>query len=172
MSLHLSQDERTEIVRRWFDRIIGRYPVETARFLRDQRDRFANPVGAGLRQELAPILDVILAGEDPRTVEPSLDRIVRVRALQDMPPSEAVSFVLMLKELVGDAVDPGADAAAVREFERRVDEMLVVTFDVYSRCREQVFEIRVKEIRNRSLKVMERLNSWRENRTLGPATDA
>lgn len=172
MSLQLSQDERTEILRRWFDRITGRYPAETARFLRDQSDPFANPVGAGLRQELAPILDAILAGADPRTVEASIDRIVRVRALQEMPPSAAVSFVLSLKDLLADATDPVADRAAIRELDRRVDDLLVVAFDVYSRCREQVFEIRVREIRNRSLKVMERLNSWRERRTGGPATDA
>jgi hypothetical protein len=48
----------------------------------------------------------------------------------------------------------------------------LVAFDVYSRCREQVFEIRVREIRNRSLKVMERLNAWREQRAGASTPDA
>ena len=171
MSLNLSQGDRTEIVRRWFDTTVDRYPAETAKFLRVQADPFANPVGAALREELAPILDVLLDEDDMASVEPSLDRIVRVRALQDMSPADAVSFVLILKEIFPEVV--GATTRADRDaFEQRVDGLLLTAFNVFSRCREQVYEIRVKEIRNRSLKVMERLNSWREQRAGGSASDA
>ena len=62
MSLNLSQNERAKMVARWFDLIVDGYPAETARFLREQSDPFANPVGAGLREELAPILDAVVDG--------------------------------------------------------------------------------------------------------------
>jgi hypothetical protein len=171
MSLNLSQNERKRMLTRWFDCIVNGYPAETARFLREQSDPFANPVGAALREELAPILDGILDDRDPVEVEPALDRIVRVRALQDMSPSEAVFFVLILKD-VFDEVTDGATGDAKRRFDSRVDGMLLTAFNVYNRCREQVYDIRVKEIRNRSLKVMERLNSWREERAGGPPSNA
>ena len=171
MSLNLSQGDRTEIVRRWFDVIVDRYPAETAKFLRAQADPFANPVGAALREELAPILDALLRDDDIASAEPSLDRIVRVRALQDMSPADAVSFVLILKEILPEVV--GTTTQAERQaFDQRVDGLLLTAFNVFSRCREQVYDIRVKEIRNRSLKVMERLNSWREQRAGGSASDA
>lgn len=169
MSVKLSQTQRTEILARWFDRIVDRYPVETASFLRGQPDPFANPVGAGLRDELAPILDAILDGRGPEEVDAAVDRIVRVRALQEMSPSRAVGFVLELKEIFDEVVDTAADDAKPL-FDRRVDEMLLAAFDVYNRCREQVYDIRVKEIRNRSLTVMERLNSWREKRAGEPSS--
>jgi hypothetical protein len=159
------------MVARWFDLIVDGYPAETARFLRRQADPFANPVGAGLREELAPILDWIVDGGDPALVEPSLDRIVRIRALQDMSPSHAVSFVLILKNVYREiAADTTEDA--VSELDSRVEATLLVAFNVFCRCREQVYDIRVKEIRNRSLKVMERLNSWREERAGGPSSNA
>ncbi len=171
MSLNLSQDDRTEIVERWFDVIVDRYPAETAKFLRDQPDPFANPVGAALSEELEPILDALLDEQDLASMEPSLDRIIRVRALQDMSPADAVSFVLVLKEVFPEVV--GSSTQAVKdEFDRRVDDLLLLAFNVFSRCREQVYDIRVKEIRNRSLKVMERLNSWREQRAAVPSSDA
>lgn len=170
MSLNLSQTERTKMLARWFDRIVDGYPAETARFLRDQSDPFANPVGAALRDELAPIFDAILDDRDPSEVEPALDRIVRVRALQEMSPSKAVSFVLELKEIFDEVAD-GASGEAKRIFDSRVDQMLLTAFNVFSRCREQVYDIRVKEVRNRSLKVMERLNSWREERAGGPPSN-
>lgn len=171
MSLKLSPEDRAEVVARWFDRIVDHYPAETASFLRGQPDPFANPVGAGLRGELAPILDAILDGRDPAEVERAVDRIVRVRALQEMSPSKAVGFILELKEIF-DEVVATASPDAKPLFDQRVDGMLLAAFDVYNRCREQVYDIRVKEIRNRSLKVMERLNSWREQRAVGPPSDA
>jgi hypothetical protein len=171
MSLNLSQDDRSEIVQRWFDVIVGRYPEETAIFLRDKADPFANPVGAALREELRPILDAVLDGRDLGEVKASVDRLVRVRALQDMTPSAAVSFVLDLRQIPREVVE-GFTESAGRDLDRRVDELILVSFDVYSRCREQIYEIRVKEIRNRSLKVMERLNSWRERRADAPTSDA
>jgi len=171
MPLKLSQAERTEMIARWFDRIVDRYPAETASFLRGQPDPFANPVGAGLRDELAPILDTILDCCEPDRADAAMDRIVRVRALQEMSPSRAVGFVLELKEIFDEVAEAAPDDARAL-FDRRVDGMLLAAFDVYNRCREQVYDIRVKEIRNRSLKVMERLNSWRETRAGEPSSNA
>jgi hypothetical protein len=168
MSLKVSEVQRKEIAMRWFDRIIARYPPETASFLLSQPDPFANPVGAGLREELEPILFSVLDGEDPIGQESALDRIIRVRALQEMSPSEAVAFIVELKQ-VFDEVVVDNPVEQQRIFAERVDRLLLVAFDVYSRCREQVYEIRVREIRNRSLKVMERLNEWREQRAGGPS---
>ena len=171
MSLNLDQKKRAKMVTRWFDLIVDAYPAETASFLREQSDPFANPVGAGLREELAPILDGVVDGQDTVEIESALDRIVRIRALQDMSPADAVSFVLILKDVFQEMADATTfDVGG--EFNSRVDGVLLTAFNVFSRCREQVYDIRVKEIRNRSLKVMERLNSWREERAGGPPSNA
>jgi len=90
-----------------------------------------------------------------------------VRAVQEMPPSAAVSFVLELKRIVRTHVDVGDGQQRVdglSELDDRVERLLLAAFDVYSRCREQVCEIRVRAIHNRSLKVMERMNAWRARR--------
>lgn len=171
MALTLSRGQRDEMLKRWFDLIVGGYAAETERFLREQADPFANPVGAGLREELGPIVDGVLSGRDPAELAPALDRVVRIRALQDMPPSAAVGIVLLLRGIF-DTVADDASAADRDEFGRRVDAVLLVAFDVFNGCREQMYNIRVKEIRNRSLKAMERLNSWREQRAGGAPSDA
>jgi len=170
MALDISSKQRDEMLKRWFDAIVGGYAHETERFLRDQPDPFANPVGAALREELGPIVDGVLSDCDPVELGPSLDRVVRVRALQDMPPSAAVGIVLALKGIFDDVVED-ASSSERDDFDRRVDAVLLTAFDVFNHCREQVYDIRVKEIRNRSLKVMERLNSWREQRAGGPSSN-
>jgi hypothetical protein len=98
----------------------------------------------------------------------ALDRIIRIRAVQDYSPSQAVGFVFELKNLVHEelAGTPAvtAEADSLRMLDVRVDRLALQAFDVYMQCREQVYSIRVNEIRNRSLKMMERLNAWRAER--------
>jgi hypothetical protein len=159
-------EHRHAIVAEWYERVTSQYPPETARFLRQQADPFANPVGAALREELEPLYDAVVAGGDGDRVDQSLDRIIRVRAVQDFKPSEAIAFVVELKRVIrqrvaSDGLTCGSELAAL---ESRLDGVLLAAVDVYSRCREQIYDIRVKDIRNRSLKMMERLNEWRARR--------
>lgn len=159
-------EHRNAIVAEWYERVIAQYPPETAKFLRQRTDPFANPVGAVLREELGPLYDAVVTGGDAARVDQSLDRIIRVRAVQDFRPSDALAFLVELKRVIrqraeSDGLACGAEIAAV---ESRLDGVLLAAVDVYSRCREQIYEIRVKDIRNRSLKMMERLNEWRTRR--------
>src|SRR4030066_299715 len=50
-------DRKSAILERWFDRTIKTYPEETARFLKSKKNRFANPVGNILFQELESRID-------------------------------------------------------------------------------------------------------------------
>lgn len=158
--------KRDGIVSEWFECIVTGYAPETAKFLRQQRNPFANPVGAQLRDELGPLYDGLLEGTDPEELTPSLDRIIRVRAIQDLKPSEALGFLFELKRIIrnrvtADHLDVGPELAA---FDTRIDRLVLTAIDVFAACREQVFEIRVKQIRELSLDRMERLNEWRSNK--------
>jgi hypothetical protein len=159
-------EHRHAIVAEWYERVTSQYPPETARFLRQQADPFANPVGAALREELEPLYDAVVAGGDGGRVDQPLDRIIRVRAVQDFKPSEALAFLVELKTVIRERVasDGLACESELVALESRLDGVLLAAVDVYSRCREQIYDIRVKDIRNRSLKMMERLNEWRARR--------
>jgi hypothetical protein len=82
----------------------------------------------------------------------AIDGIVRIRAVQEFTPSAAVGFVYTLRgilreELADAALDPAGHAA----LERGVDRLALVAFDVYMQCREKIFEIRVREIKESQL---------------------
>ena len=132
--------------------IIEGYPEETGKFLRSKKDRFANPVGAGLREGLAELLDGIFNGVEPDELTSALDRVIRVRAVQDFEPSAAVSFVFDLKRLLVDGI------------RQEMGHRGLCAFDVYMRCREDMWRIRAREIRNQSVGIMERVAEWRERR--------
>jgi hypothetical protein len=159
---------RSAIISGWEECVLESYPEETAKFLRAQQDQFANPVGAALREGLAAILDGVLAKQPEDELTPALDRIIRIRAVQELAPSQALAFVLDLRQVIADEVsDPPLSADELQELAQRIDRLALTAFDVYTQCREQISSIRIKEIRNRSLNRLERLNEWRERRDRG-----
>lgn len=168
MLAELIGQRRAAVADRWRERIVASYPEQTGRFLERVSDRFDNPVGHVLRKVTAATVSGLADGRAPEELGPVLDDLVRIRAVQDLCPSRSVSFVLELKpavrEVLGDSLEPAAARVELGAIEAWVDRLLLVAFDLHARCRDQIFSIRVNEIRNRSMKVMERLNEWRERR--------
>jgi hypothetical protein len=142
--------------------VIDAYPEQTAKFLKDQPDRFANPVGASLREGLALLVEGVIDDREPGDLRQALDLVIRIRAVQDLPPSAAVGFIFDLKSIVRDEL--GGESEVPEEFDRSVDRLALVAFEVYMSCREQLWSIRAKEIRNQSLGILERMQVWREKR--------
>jgi hypothetical protein len=168
MLSELISQRRGEVSATWRGLILASYPAETARVLSADQDRFANPVGHLLAAVTDAVVAGLVEGRSPEELAGAIDGFIRVRAVQDLTPAQAVGFVLELKavfreQLAGTPWAPDA-ASELRALEDWVDRLLLVAFDVFARCREQVYAIRVNEIRNRSLKVMERLNEWRAGR--------
>jgi hypothetical protein len=168
MLWELIGQRRAAVADRWRERILAGYPDQTGRFLEREPDRFANPVGHTLRETTAATVAALAERRAPEELGALLDSLVHIRAVQELCPSRALAFVLELKaalrEVLADSLDPVGSRAELDEAEAWVDRLLLVAFDLHAACREQVFSIRVNEIRNRSMKVMERLNEWRERR--------
>ena len=156
-------EHRDEVLKRWIDRVFDGYPEETGKFLRSNSDPFANPVAAGLREGLAEILDGILRGIEPHELTSALDRVIRVRAVQDFEPSAAVGFVFDLGDLLRESGREGVNGSS-DEIDRRIERLGLHAFDVYMRCREDMWRIRAQEIRNQSVGIMERVAEWKERR--------
>ncbi len=161
---------RDEVYERWFDQVLAGYPKKTGEFLRSQKDPFDNPVAAGLREGLNLMVDGLADGVEPADLQEALDRVIRVRAVQDFSPAEAVGFVFDLKRIVRDVFDDGSNGAPrpddeeMDDLDRSIDRLGLAAFDVYMSCREEVWAIRAREIRNQSLGIMERVQAWRERR--------
>ena len=157
---------RDAILDRWIGSVAAGYPEETAKFLREQPDRFANPVGASLREGLAELLDGVLRQTATADLEPALDRVIRVRAVQDLSPAAAVGFVFDLKRLLREELGEASDHAPqeLSVFENSIDRLALLAFEVYVSCREQVWAIRNAEVKNLSVGIMERVAAWRAQR--------
>ena len=149
------------IRKRWLDLIIDTYPADSQRFFREQKDRFANPVGTALSRAVETLYHELLHGMDSEKVNASLDEIVRIRAVQDFSPARAMRFMFLLKKVLREELDqefkesqgPWEELLAL---ETRVDEMALRGFDLYMNCREKVYEIRAKEAKNHVSRLLQK----------------
>ena len=119
--IDLLSDKKSEILERWRELLFDSYVPETARFLKSQKDRFANPIAYQLTRGLTGILEVILLDKETDQAVAQLDEVLRLKALQDASPSRAMAFIFVLKsvireELARELEDP-AVAGEMIEFE-------------------------------------------------------
>ncbi|MBI4964684.1 MAG: RsbRD N-terminal domain-containing protein [Desulfomonile tiedjei] len=153
---------KTAILKRWLDLILETYPPDSRKFFATQQNRFANPVGANLSEGLEGLFDSLVHGTDPESDSFSdfLDKIVRIRAVQEFSPAKAVGFAFFLKTAVRESLAKGIHDPKLfqelLEFESRIDGVALLAFNIYMQCRETIFEMRATEIRNRVSRILER----------------
>ncbi|MDD5205149.1 MAG: hypothetical protein PHS17_06990, partial [Desulfobacterales bacterium] len=67
-------------------------------------------------------------------------------------PSEAVGFLFSLKAIIRSELESEIRKNDLSEeltrLEDRVDDLVLLAFDIYMKCKEKVFEIRVNEAKN------------------------
>ena len=140
------------ILSKWLELILETYPADAQRFLKKQKNRFANPVGTTIKSEAENIYQELLRGMDPERLSLFLDGIIRIRAIQDFTPSQAISFVFLLKNIIREEVGKEVREQQLLDemmiFESRFDEAALLAFDIYMKCREKVYEIRATEAKN------------------------
>jgi hypothetical protein len=142
------QGRKDAIAAAWLTRTVLTYPEQTAAFLRGEPDPFRNPVGHTLAASLPVVVDELLGGMDPGRLTAALEPIVKIRAVQDFTPRQAVGFVFLLRPLVWEALgEQDARAPGDRGIEARIDEVALMAFDLYMGCRERIHEIRAGEAR-------------------------
>jgi len=162
-------ENRSTIVKKWQEAIIQSYPKETRKFLKGEKSQFANPVGLIITKDVEILFDELVKGEDTEKIFSSLDKIIRIRAVQDFKPSHAIGFVLQLKSIVRETLGEGF-LAELHLLEDRIDATALLAFDIYSQCRQQLFDIRVKEVRSEYGRLLERANLLKEIPDQEPAT--
>jgi hypothetical protein len=153
-------EKRAPIIKRWLDLTLETYPEDSRRFLKKRKDRFANPVGATLSDEIEKLYDAFIQGADAEKLAPILEGIIKIRAVQDFTPSQAVAFVFLLKGIVlaelNQKTQEGFSSQQWSDFESGIDELALLAFDVYSKCREDLFHIRINEVRNQYARLLQR----------------
>lgn len=103
---------------------------------------------------LTALLDGLIEDVPVDSLRPALDELLRARSVQGLAPSAAVSFVFDLKRVMRQALPPEALASPCSEYllalDNRIDRLGLAAFDVYVGLREQIFDLRVKDVQRQT----------------------
>jgi len=162
---HLTEilkQQKSIILEKWFQSIVDTYPSDAANFLKLKKDKFQNPVGQTILEEIENLFDELIEKMDKEKINASIDNITRIRAVQDFSPSEAVSFLFQLKKVIvseiNDKLHTENMITEFLEIESRIDQLTLVAFEHYSKSREKIYEIRINEIKKWSTGLFEKMN--------------
>jgi len=152
--------KKSVVASKWVDSALESYPADTSSFLRNNQNRFTNPIGYSLSTGLEKILECLLQDLDMEEMKPPLDNIVRVTAVQGLSPSQSLLFLFRLKSIVREIA--GEEGAANQEeldiLDARVDALALVAFDIYMQCREKIYEVKTDEMKNMTFRLLQKAN--------------
>lgn len=131
----------SEILQKWVEKLADSHPQSAAALRALRPDPFRNPVGYAVRKSLMQLWEELQSNMDPEAIDSALDTVLRIRAVQDISPSEAVGFVIQLRSILRE-VPAISDLPLL---ESRIDQLTLAAFDKYMQCREQVRVVRLHE---------------------------
>jgi len=150
--IEVLKNKKKEILAVWVDRTLDSYT--SSGFFKSSKDKFANPVGANIRDGLGKLYDLLLAKAAQEEMGQPLDQVIRIRAVQEFTPAQAVAPILELKWVVKQVLSADNKTrpllTELDSFDCDVDRAALAAFDIYVTCREQLYKNRIRELKSGS----------------------
>ncbi len=138
---------KQKIVKRWVDLILARYPIKPVIEIVEYVEECAEKIVDGFLR--------MYDGEKNVNLEEPLDDLMRYLATdKNLSPGDSMRLLVTLKHITAEEMGvKGEDKLRLYEV---MDEIAYKAFDCYMACREEIFELRLKE-KDRDLEIMRRI---------------
>ena len=157
MLYELLLKNKSSIVSKWIKKILDSYSIESSNFFGREKNQFSNPVGSTISNTAASIFEEIVGSRDFENITLLLTDFIKMRAVQNFSPSEAVGFVFYLKKIIREELSGEINQEKIVdemvELEFIIDKTALIAFDLYMQSREKIFQIRMSEARYKLQKV-------------------
>lgn len=143
---------REKIVDKWVDYTLSTYI--SSDFFKREKDKFANPVGGSIREALEQLFDLLVNNKDPQQFREPVEKFVRIRAVQEFTPAQAVAPLNAVKHITREILAADKERSVfikdLYDFEFNVDLAVLAAFDLYMESRERLYQTRIREIKSGS----------------------
>ena len=143
---------KDKILSIWIDRTLDSY--NSSGFFKKSSDNFANPIGSNIKDGLTKVLDLLLQRAPIEEFTAPLDQVIRIRSVQDFSPSQAVVPFLELKWVIRQILSENKkntpSDSDLDTLDCDIERIALAAFDVYTECREQLYQVRIKELKSGS----------------------
>jgi hypothetical protein len=149
---YLLENKKSSIVKKWFEFVIDTYAPDAALFFKNQGDDFLNPVGGTTRSILEKLFETLLKNVDADSIAATMEPLIKIRAVQNFSPSQAVGFLFVLKILIRKELKKELKKINPEELvlvDTRIDSLALIGFDVFVRCREKIYDLKTNTERSK-----------------------
>ena len=108
---------------------------------------FSNPVSQSFWDAMTVLLPKLTEEQNLEAFRAPLDRIVRVLAVQGLPPGSSIRFLFVLRNLLDAA--PYIMPEEKQFLFKRIDDLAEISVEIWCECRETLSQLRINELRNR-----------------------
>ena len=98
---------KEKIVEQWVDYTLSTY--KSSKFFRREGNKFANPVGGETKEALEALFLLLANNAEPQDFVEPVEKIMRMRAIQDFAPSQAVSPIHAVKHITREVLAADRD---------------------------------------------------------------
>ena len=148
------KEKKNGIQRSWFQEVLNSFPKQSQSLIASNADRFANPIGFTLNDAISEIFAAVVGEKSLEDIAPALERIIKLRAVQDKQNPGQLVFLHALKKIVrkqcGAFEEGFAEVEALLALEDRIDEIILRALEIYVLSREKILELQVNEIMNKT----------------------
>jgi hypothetical protein len=154
--------KKASILKKWLDVIVGSYALDTSNYGKALGNQFTNPIGSTLSKGVEDIFADLLRGPDEKKTAEVLADVVRLRAVQDFLPSQALSFFFSLKSIIRKELSAEIAEQQLSEemlsLESSIDNLALSAFDMFMQSREKIYEIKAREVQRMNFRLLQRAN--------------
>jgi hypothetical protein len=149
---NLLENKKSSIINKWFEFVTDTYAPDAALFIKNQGDGFLNPVGGTTRSILDKLFEAILEKADADGIADTLAPLVKIRAVQNFSPSQAVGFLFVLKTIIRKELKKEIKKINPEELvsiDTRIDSLALIGFDIFMQCREKIYDLKTNTERSK-----------------------
>jgi hypothetical protein len=136
---YLLHANRDVILEQWLERSLGLFPEKMG---------YDTPVAEALAEALGKVITGLEEGN--QRFRDALDDVTRILAVQNFPPSRAISIFFEPKIILREMMMKPTMAERLTQevqntFSLRIDELVLQAFDSYMQHREKIAQLKVEE---------------------------
>jgi|Deesub1362A_J573_1020465.scaffolds.fasta_scaffold00288_18 hypothetical protein len=140
-----------KILQKWIDTILAGYPIKPAIEVEEY-----------VRDACSKILSAVFRMYEGKRVDyfEPLDDLMRFLATdRRLSPGESIKLVGNLKTLISSEIE--LSQSELEKLSTIIEEIIYKAFDAYMACREEIFQLRLKE-KERDLEIMRKIIEFAE----------
>ncbi|MFN4131747.1 MAG: RsbRD N-terminal domain-containing protein [Caldimicrobium sp.] len=149
MSFNIFFEKHKDIISKlWLNSFWERFG-EASAYFKKEVDQFTNPFAYHIEECFKGIVEALGEEFSWEKIDPYLDKLAQIRAVQERVFSVAAMFFLDLKKIIreqfGEKIISDFGVESFLEFEDKINSLLIRFIDFYQRYRERLYEIKLEE---------------------------